>query len=257
MNRSVSAAAAAIALVCAMVASAGAHEFIVRPAQMQVAGGAPLAFEILSAHVFFSRSEELEPASEVAASLAAGERRLPLSLTANAPAFVYSGTASAPAAGTFILRAHRAPQIWATTAQGFRNVGQRGPGMTNVRMYEKFAKALVNVAAGDEGYRQIVGDRLEIVPLANPATIRPGQELQVRVLFDGQPLTARVTATYDGFSPRQDTYAYATEGESDGTAHVMITRPGLWMVRVEHQLAETRPTHDRYVARAGLVFEIR
>jgi len=48
----------------------------------------------------------------------------------------------------------------------------------------------------------------------------------------------RVTATYDGFSPRQDTYAYSTEDTADGIAYVMITHPGLWMVRVEHQVAE-------------------
>jgi hypothetical protein len=39
---------------------------------------------------------------------------------------------------------------------------------------------------------------------------------------------------------------------ADGIAYVMITHPGLWMVRVEHQIAEAKPTHERDVARAVL-----
>jgi hypothetical protein len=39
--------------------------------------------------------------------------------------------------------------------------------------------------------------------------------------------------------------------------YVMITHPGLWMVRVEHQIAEAKPTHERYVARAVLVFDVK
>jgi uncharacterized GH25 family protein len=124
-------------------------------------------------------------------------------------------------------------------------------------MYEKFAKALVNVGGDDDSFAQPLGDRLEIVPLTNPAGVRAGQEMRVRVLFDGLPVMTRVTATYDGFSPRQDTYAYSTEDVADGRAYVMITRPGLWMVRVEHQIAEAKPTHERYVARAVLVFEVK
>lgn len=178
-------------------------------------------------------------------------------MTPDAPTFVYNGSVAAPKAGTFMLWGHRLPQIWATTPQGFRNVGKRADGMTNVRMYEKFSKALINVAPGDDGFGQVIGDRLKIVPVTNPATARVGQEMQVRILFEGKPLTTRVTATYDGFSPREDTYAYSTEEVKDGVAHIMISKAGLWMVRVEHQLVETKPTHERYVARAVLTFEVK
>jgi uncharacterized GH25 family protein len=41
--------------------------------------------------------------------------------------------------------------------------------------------------------------------LTNPATIRPGDELTVRILFKGQPLATNVYATYDGFSKEENT----------------------------------------------------
>jgi uncharacterized GH25 family protein len=73
----------------------------------------------------------------------------------------------------------------------------------------------------------VVGDALEVVPLTNPATVKPGNELTVKVLFKGQPLTTNVYATYDGFSKEANTYAYYAEGHKDGTAKVKITQPGL------------------------------
>jgi len=51
---------------------------------------------------------------------------------------------------------------------------------------------LVNGTPADNGFSAVIGDTLEIVPVTNPATIRPGDEMTVRVLFKGQPLTTNV-----------------------------------------------------------------
>ena len=101
-----------------------------------------------------------------------------------------------------------------------------------------------------------IGDTLEIVPLTNP-TVRPGDELTVKVLFKGPPLATNVYATYDGFSQEENTYAYYTEGYKDGTAKVKITHPGVWMVRVQRTAPERTEDYDRYVAHAVLLFEVK
>jgi uncharacterized GH25 family protein len=59
---------------------------------------------------------------------------------------------------------------------------------------------LVNVTPADDGLSSVIGDTLEIVPVTNPATVEPGDEMTVRVLFKGQPLATTVYAIYDGFS---------------------------------------------------------
>ena len=127
---------------------------------------------------------------------------------------------------------------------------------SNPYKIEKFPKALVNVTPADNGFSTIIGDTLEIVPVTNPATVRPGGEMTVRVLFKGQPLSTNVSATYDGFSKEENTYAYYTEGHKDGTAKVKITQAGIWMVRVQHTAPEHTEDYDRYVARATLLFEV-
>ncbi|MBI4161139.1 MAG: DUF4198 domain-containing protein, partial [Acidobacteria bacterium] len=56
-------------------------------------------------------------------------------------------------------------------------------------VYSKHVKTLFLVGAGPEtGFDRPIGLRIEIIPLQNPFLVRPGGELPVRVLFQGDPL---------------------------------------------------------------------
>lgn len=75
------------------------------------------------------------------------------------------------------------------------------------RTYAKYAKTLLRIGNGKGGlklYQRPLGHRLEIVPAADPFSLKPGEKLPVRLLFDGKPLpgsrivigsTATATAT--------------------------------------------------------------
>jgi hypothetical protein len=52
------------------------------------------------------------------------------------------------------------------------------------------------------------------------------------------------------------TFAQATESLDDGLAHVKITSPGTWMVRVEKRLAVKNPEFDLHALKATLVFSV-
>ena len=246
-----------LALTVAMGVSgiAHAHEFIVEPAAMTVSAGAEIQVAGLSTHVFLI-SQELEAAKDVKVGLYASGKRADIAVKPNEKTLAYEGVMTAPSSGTFIVTGARLPQILATTPDGLKQVTKRGTSVSNPYRIEKFAKALVNVTRGDNGFSTAIGDALEIVPLTNPATVKPGDELSVKVLFKGQPLTTSVYATYDGFSKEENTYAYYTEGHKDGTAKVKITKPGIWMVRLQHSVPEHTEDYDRYVGRAVLLFEI-
>jgi len=183
-------------------------------------------------------------------------KRTDIAVKPNDKTLAYDGALTAPSSATFIVTGARLPQIWATTPEGFKQVTRRTTSASNPYKIEKFSKALVNVTPADNGFSAIIGDTLEIVPVTNPATVRPGDEMTVRVLFKGQPLSTNVYATYDRISKEENTYAYYTEGHKDGTAKVKITQPGIWMVRVQHTVPEHTKDYDRYVARATLLFEV-
>lgn len=86
----------------------------------------------------------------------------------------------------------------------------------------------------------------------------PGNfELPLKILLDGRPLKSPVQATYDGFSRRYNTYAYATETLEDGLAYVKVNNPGIWMVRVEKRIEEPTKDYDLYSLKATLVFAVQ
>jgi hypothetical protein len=238
----IAAAAALIALASSVVR---ADEFILKPFSTTVKAGERFSVATLSTRIFM-RSQKLEAAKDVMIELCSeGRREPPVPLSPNHIALTIDARVTAPSSTTFIVCAARLAQILSPPN------GDRAGGSRKV---EQFAKALVNLSVGDDGYRAVVGDRLEIVPVTNPAAAKIGAEITFKVLFDGQPLATPVFATYDRFSENETTYAYYTESASDGTAKVQITHSGLWMVRVETTLPEKTEDHDTYLARAVLVF---
>jgi uncharacterized GH25 family protein len=247
----------ATVLAMTLASAAWAHEFVAAPAAPRVAAGAALGVEVYSTHSMLN-AEELERTEINRVRFLHGTTRTDVALRGDEGRALQLGAAAAPTQNTFIVSGHRLPLVFSVTPRGSQPGSKLdNPDAIRAQRTEKFSKALVNLSATDPGFAAVVGDRLEIVPAANPATLKVGDELPLRVLFEGQPLGTAVYATYQGFSRRDDTYAYYTEAKPDGTAHVRITAPGLWVVRVENRRQVTGNREiDLDVTRATLVFHV-
>lgn len=81
----------------------------------------------------------------------------------------------------------------------------RGDGANPGReFYSRRAKTLIRVGEGGSlDVRAPVGHTLEIIPLADPYGLRPGEPLRVRVLFEGAPL-AGATIDLDLLADKED-----------------------------------------------------
>ena len=247
---------AATALLALAPSIVCADEFILKPFSTSVEAGQRFSVAVLSTRIFM-RSQKLEAAKDVRIELCTeSKREPPVPLSPNHIALTIDARVTAPSSTTFIVCATRLAQIW-SSPNGDHEGTKKTPGASNSRKIEQFAKALVNLSVSEDGYRAVVGDRLEIVPVTNPAAAKIGDEITFKVLFEGKPLATPVFATYDRFSESETTYAYYTEAAEDGTAKVEITHPGLWMVRVETTVPEKTEDHDTYVARAVLVFRAK
>ena len=112
------------------------------------------------------------------------------------------------------------------------------------RRYAKYAKTFVEVGrGGPRAFERIAGHPLEFVPLRDPASLRIGDTLAVRVLLLGQPLVgAHVHAgaiAWAGERTLADTGAARRSSSSDrslttdavGTIRIPVDRPGMWNVR--------------------------
>jgi hypothetical protein len=94
--------------------------------------------------------------------------------------------------------------------------------------YSKYVKSLLSTGQPSDFYREPVGFPIEIVPTQNPAAVRPGARLPVRVLLRGRPaadLQIEVAwLTADGKFGR----AVAGRTAPDGTLTIPITAAGTW-----------------------------
>lgn len=102
--------------------------------------------------------------------------------------------------------------------------------------YSKIAKlALCSSGQGGAEPWEPLGLKVEIVPLVNPCGLSEGDELEVEVLFDGQPLADTwVGAGYAGTHGHE--YPVWVKTDAEGQARIPLDRRGAWFVRVLHMV---------------------
>lgn len=111
-----------------------------------------------------------------------------------------------------------------------------------VERYSKSPKALVAIGdVQDGGPCKVMGLPLEIVPLKNPFSSKPGETLKVRVLFKNKPLTdAFLGWDFPGGTESPAGYVRAND---KGEALIPIAQTGLITIRLTHM---TRPREKDY-----------
>lgn len=248
-----------IMMAMALAGSLFAHEFIVKPQQVDAQVGKPVPFGVMVAHRFFV-SEELEDSSYVDLSLYQdGKKGERVGLSENSSFLTLDGTVTPKKKGAAIIAGHRKAMPWSNTTKGWV-VGTKETlkGVIETNLYEKYTKVLLVVDGDDTGYDAKVGDRLEIIPLSSPAKARPGDEIKFQILFDGKPFTTNVLAGFDGFSKGNNTYAFSGDTDENGIITIPFYRDGLWMVRVQNTIpAEDQKLFNEHNIRASYMFEIR
>lgn len=243
------------ALTTLVASPAFAHEFIVKPAKTMLKAGESVPLSVVSSHVFMT-SEELEDAPDVKVTAVDAAGSAAVALTADPKAFTYDGKAEFKSPGYVMLLGHRMPQVWSKTPEGMEKGGkEKYPNAPFANVYEKFSKTLLVVGKGDEGWKKSAGQKLEIMPMADPAGYKAGQEAAFQIMYDGQPLSTEVFATCDGYTKAANSYGWYTETNDKGVAQVKFSQKGLWMVRVQHKV----PGKDgikEHVMRSVLVFAV-
>ena len=130
-----------------------------------------------------------------------------------------------------------------------------------------FAKYVLNVDGADTTavIGKPVGQKLEIVPQVNPATVKPGGRFPVQVLIDGQPAKqVEVKGVYDGFNGRADEKdpangykAFYGKTDLKGMIEIIPAKAGLWNVNASMTPEyPDKAVADEYSLTARLVFMI-
>ena len=123
--------------------------------------------------------------------------------------------------------------------------------------YSKFFKSILLSGKPDDGYRQIAGHTLEIVPSADPNILKAGATLPLQVLFQGKPAAdLQVEVAWAGSASKEVKIAGRTD--KDGRAIITLSRAGKYRLHALRMEACAEPqVADWESSWASLTFEIR
>ncbi len=119
--------------------------------------------------------------------------------------------------------------------EAFRPHMGRGP--TESERYRRSLKALVQVGSVTGGvlHKREVGQGIEILLLQNPYLLDPGDDIEVQVLFDGEPLHDKLVKAFHKTGRGVVTKSKARTNQ-DGIARFTLDDRGPWLIRLVHLL---------------------
>ncbi len=104
--------------------------------------------------------------------------------------------------------------------------------------YQRCVKSILQAGGKSDGtYAIVTGQRLELVPVDNPAALRPGGTLRIRLLFDGRLLADAKVRAWHRAGGRLTTLDARTDAA--GAAAFTLPLAGEWMLSVVHMARVT------------------
>ena len=162
-------------------------------------------------------------------------------------------------AGAYLAVVVRKQSFYTKTAEGHKRQSKKGlKDVIQCSYSGMYAKAIVDVEkGGGKNLTKPVGHTLEIVPLEDPADLREGDYMPVKVLYNNEPLSIEIYATYVGFSTEQ-AWAYTTKTNKEGMGKIKMLKSGIWLIKAGHTVPYPDPEEcDQYSYSATLTFEVK
>jgi uncharacterized GH25 family protein len=121
--------------------------------------------------------------------------------------------------------------------------------------FSRCAKSLI-LARGSagQGFDRVFGQRLELVPEANPYALTAGGELPVRLLYEGKPLAGALVVAMQKNRPASKASA---RSDAQGRVRLKLDGPGFWLVKAVHMIAAPQDSGADWESFwASLTFEV-
>lgn len=139
--------------------------------------------------------------------------------------------------GTYLVVAEKKKGFVTKTTDGYQQKSKKE--LKNVvKSYwsEGHAKAIIVVGKpSGNAAQKSVGWRFQVIPSADPGTLKKGDALNAAVTLDGKPLDTEVSATYAGFSAEKDIFAQKAKTDK-GSAKIELSSSGVWLIKANHSM---------------------
>jgi uncharacterized GH25 family protein len=123
-------------------------------------------------------------------------------------------------------------------------------------MFTRCAKSLVlaGEASDKHGDRQL-GFTLELVAERNPYTLRPGEDLPIRLTYQKRALQGALVVAMNRLNPSEKLSART---DADGRVHFRLKPEGMWMIKAVHMIRAPEGANADWASYwASLTFELR
>ncbi len=125
-------------------------------------------------------------------------------------------------------------------------------------VFSRCAKSLIPMGGGaGQGFDRVLGQRLELVPEANPYAFAPGGnggELPVRLLYEGKPLAGTLVVAMPRDRPAAKVSA---RSDAQGRVRLKLDGAGFWLVKAVHMISAPKDSGAEWESFwASLTFEI-
>ncbi len=175
--------------------------------------------------------------------------------------------------GDYLVLGTYKPVFWAKGPKGWKQADRpkykelTNTDATNVQEVSMFAKLVVNIdgANSSQIISKPVGQRLEMVPQVNPATIKLGERFPIQVLVDGKPAKkVEVKAVPEGFAgtckeedPANSYKAFYGRTDLNGIINIIPLKAGFWNAYVQMDVPfPDKAKADEYIWISCLSFTI-
>ncbi len=172
--------------------------------------------------------------------------------------------------GAYLVTAGIKPGVFTTTPEGRKWRNKKEVEFPiKCTAYNIIAKTAL-VAGGDDRNLSAGADQpLEVIPLKDPSTLKKGDALPVKVLFEGKPLAGiGLNAKYAGHESDKPDHGHAhgsdgqypveTTTDDQGKADIHIKKEGHWIILLSHRTPyPDTETCDEYMYNAAFTFEIK
>ena len=106
-------------------------------------------------------------------------------------------------------------------------------GTQGQEVFSRCAKSLLSAGPTATGHDRPLGLTLELVTEDNPYALRPGQQLSVRLLYEGNPLPAALVVAMNSDEPET---RLTVRADSEGRATFRLGRAGPWLIKAVHMI---------------------
>jgi uncharacterized GH25 family protein len=123
-------------------------------------------------------------------------------------------------------------------------------------IFSRCAKSLVlsGTPGGEEGDRAL-GFTLELVAERNPYTLRAGQDLPVRLTYQGRPLPGALVVAINRLNPSDKLSA---RSDADGRVRFQLKRSGMWLIKAVHMIPAAAGSRAEWASYwASLTFQLK